>query len=169
MSANDGKALDSHRTGRVISINISGGGVPKRRVSGAKVSQLGLEGDAHNDKIGHGGPEKAVCLYALEKIRSLQAEGHPTDVGTAGENVTLEGVDWDLMVPGTRLRLGNEVILEVSAFTSPCYKISASFKGGEFVRIGQKVNPGWSRVYARVLAEGELHPGDMVEVNPPPQ
>jgi MOSC domain-containing protein YiiM len=37
---------------------------------------------------------------------------------------------------------------------------------GEFVRISQKLHPGWSRVYARVLTEGEIHFGDHVEVIP---
>jgi MOSC domain-containing protein YiiM len=108
-------------------------------------------------------------VYSLERIHSLQAEGHPIDVGTVGENVTLEGVDWDLVVPGTRLRLGNEVLLEVASFTSPCKTIRESFIDGEFVRISQKLHPGWSRVYTRVIAEGEIHPGDPVEATPPPQ
>jgi MOSC domain-containing protein YiiM len=82
----DGGSLDNHLIGTVASINLSPGGVPKSRVSGAQVSQLGLEGDAQDDKIHHGGPERAVCLYSVERIRSLQAEGHPIDVGTAGEN-----------------------------------------------------------------------------------
>jgi len=106
-------------------------------------------------------------VYSLERIHSLQAEGHPIDVGTAGENITVEGIDWELVVPGTRLRLGNEVLLEVASFTSPCKTIRESFIDGEFVRISQKLHPGWSRVYARVVAEGEIHSGDPVEATPP--
>jgi len=78
--------LDTHLTGSVAAINVSNGGVPKRRVSGAKVSRLGLENDTQDDKQHHGGAERAVCLYSLERIRSLQTEGHPIDIGTAGEN-----------------------------------------------------------------------------------
>ena len=161
--------LDRYRTGLLASINVSGGGVPKRRVTGANVSRLGLLGDAQNDTIGHGGPERAVCVYSLERIHALQTEGHPIDVGTAGENVTLEGIDWDLVVPGARLRLGESVILEVASFTSPCKTIGESFIDGRFVRILQKLHPGWSRVYARVLSEGEIRCGDSVEVTPPPE
>jgi MOSC domain-containing protein YiiM len=108
-------------------------------------------------------------VYSLERIRALQAEGHPIDVGTAGENVTLEGIDWDLVVPGARLRLGQEVVLEVASFTTPCKKIRESFIDGEFVRISHKLHPGWSRVYTRVLSEGEIRTGDSVEVTPPPE
>lgn len=164
----DGGQLANYRIGTIASINMSAGGVPKKGVAGAKVSRLGLQGDAQNDTKGHGGPERAVCVYSLERIQALQAEGHPIDVGTAGENVTLEGIDWDLVVPGTRIRLGNEVLLEVGSFTGPCKTIRNSFIDGRFVRISQKLHPGWSRVYARVLSEGEIRSGDAVEVTPAP-
>jgi MOSC domain-containing protein YiiM len=158
--------LGYNRIGVLASINTSGGGVPKRRVSDAKVSRLGLLGDSQTDRNNHGGPERAVCVYSLERIRSLQQEGHPIDVGTAGENVTLEGIDWELIVPGVQIKLGEEVVLEVASFTSPCKTIKASFIDGRFARISQKLHPGWSRVYARVLAEGEIRFGDHVEVIP---
>ena len=161
--------LDNHRIGTLVSINVSNGGVPKRRVTDAKVSRLGLLKDAHNDTEGHGGPERAVCVYALERIRSLQSEGHPIDVGTVGENVTVEGIDWELVAPGAWLRLGEEVVLEVTSFTSPCKTIRDSFIDGKFVRISQKLHPGWSRVYTRVLSEGEIRFGDAVELTPPPE
>ena len=167
MKTDESRGLDRNRTGVLASINVSGGGVPKGRVADAQVSRLGLVNDAQNDKIHHGGPERAVCVYSLERIHALQAEGHPIDVGTAGENVTLEGIDWDLVVPGTRLRLGNQVVLEVAAFTTPCKTIRESFIDGEFVRISQKLHPGWSRVYTRVIAEGEIRSGDRVEATPP--
>lgn len=161
--------LDNHRLGTLVSINVSTGGVPKRRVTDAKVSPLGLVSDGHNDKMHHGGPERAVCVYSIERIRALQAEGHPIDVGTAGENVTVEGIDWELVVPGARLRLGEFVLLEVASFTSPCKTIRDSFTDGRFVRISQKLHPGWSRVYSRVLSEGDIHFGDAVELTGPPE
>jgi MOSC domain-containing protein YiiM len=162
------EGLANYRTGTVASINTSGGGVPKKRISVAKVSRLGLQGDAQNDTKHHGGPERAVCVYSLERIQRLQAEGHPIDVGTAGENLTLQGIDWDLVAPGIRIRVGEEVLLEVGSFTRPCKTIRNSFIDGGFVRISQKLHPGWSRVYALVLSEGEIRSGDAVEVTPPP-
>ena len=138
--------------------------MPKGRVGDANVSRLGLLRDTQNDKEHHGGPERAVCVYSLERIHALQQEGHPIDVGTAGENLTVEGIEWDLVVPGARIKLGDEVVLEVASFTSPCKTIKGSFIDGKFVRISQKLHPGWSRVYARVLTEGEIRFGDHVEV-----
>jgi len=102
----------------------------------------------------------------MDRIQALQQEGHPIDAGTAGENVTLKGIDWDLVVPGMRIKLGDEVLLEVTSFTSPCKTIRESFIDGRFVRISQKLHPGWSRVYARVVTEGEIRFGDHVEVIP---
>jgi len=162
-------SLDNHLTGSVAAINISNGGVPKGRVSGAQVSRSGLEKDAQDDKEHHGGPERAVCLYSLERIRSLQTEGHPIDIGTAGENVTVEGIDWDRIVPGVTIKIGEQVLLEVASFTNPCKTIRASFIAGEFIRIAQKLHPGWSRVYARVIREGQIRFGDPVEVSPAPE
>src|SRR5206468_11979480 len=80
--------------GRIVQISVSRGGVPKTTIEQAHVTALGLEGDAHRDREHHGGPERAVCLYALEAIASLRAEGHDIVPGAIGENVTVEGLDW---------------------------------------------------------------------------
>src|SRR5258706_16483598 len=164
--ANRSDLLGTHLTGSVAAINISNGGVPKRRVNGAQVSRLGLENDTQDDKKHHGGPDRAVCLYSLERIRALQTEGHPIDIGTAGENVTVEGIDWEQIVPGVTIKIGDQVLLEVASLTNPCKTIRASFIAGEFIRIAQKLHPGWSRVYARVLREGQIRFGDPVGVTP---
>ena len=145
----------SGRTGKVVSINSSGGGVPKRPVLFSNVNRLGLEDDRHVDR-NHGGPDRAICIYSLDLIKVLRAEGHPIDVGTAGENLTVENIDWSLMEPGATLTVGPEVRLEITSFTTPCKTIADSFIEKKFSRISQKVNPGWSRVYARVLNAGEI-------------
>ncbi len=67
-------------------------------------------------------------------------------------------------MPGVRLRVGAKVVLEVTSFTSPCKTIRRSFLDGRFVRISQKLHPGWSRVYARVISEGDINLGDRVEI-----
>ena len=146
--------------GRIVQLSVSNGGVPKRAVPMARITPLGLEGDAHRDGEHHGGPERAVCLFAMEAIRELQAEGHPLVPGALGENVTLEGLDWSAVQPGTRLQLGDEVVLEVTRYTTPCFNIRPAFRGGDYSLVSQKRHPGRSRVYARVIATGMLHGGD---------
>ena len=150
--------------GKVVQLSVSPGGVPKHPVPEARISWLGLEGDAHRDREHHGGPERAVCLFSAEQIAALRAEGHAIAPGVLGENVTLEGLDWDQVTPGVRLRLGPTVLLEITRYTSPCFNIKPAFKGGEFSRVSQKRHPGWSRVYARVLEEGTVRAGDDVEL-----
>ena len=166
MGIESANKVGSLQSGILTSINVSRGGVPKSRVSGAKVARSGLHGDDQNDKVHHGGPDRAVCIYSLERIRDLQAEGHPIEPGSAGENLTVEGLRWESVMPGVRLKVGESVVLEVTLFTNPCTKIRRSFVDERFIRISQKVHPGWSRVYARVIAEGEVGIGDRVEVLP---
>jgi MOSC domain-containing protein YiiM len=151
--------------GRVARINANpAGGVPKRRVPNAEVTVSGLRGDRQRDRRYHGGPNRAVSVYALERIEALRAEGHPIEPGSCGENLTVAGIDWASLAVGDLLRIGDEVRLEVTGFASPCSKIAASFTEGAFTRISQKLHPAWSRIYTRVLAEGTVREGDRVEV-----
>lgn len=149
--------------GRLASINVSNGGVPKTPVAEVSVSASGLEGDRQRDLVAHGGPDRAVSLYSLEVIEALQREGHSIGMGTTGENLTVSGLDWSAVVPGAELRVG-PVRLRVTGYTAPCSNVAPSFAGGRFTRISQKLHPGCSRVYARVLAAGPLRVGDPVEV-----
>jgi MOSC domain-containing protein YiiM len=151
-------------TGRIVQLSVSPGGVPKRPVEAARVTGLGLEGDGHRDREHHGGPERAVCLFPMEAIRALMTEGHPLAPGAIGENVTTEGLDWRLVVPGVRLLLGECVWLQVTRYTSPCVTIAPLFVGGDYSRVSQKHHPGWSRVYAQVLAEGRVRAGDAIRI-----
>jgi MOSC domain-containing protein YiiM len=148
-------------TGTVHSINTSEGGVPKLPRPAAAVTAGGLAGDRQRDRRHHGGPLRAVSLYSLERIRALQQEGHPVDVGTMGENVTVAGLDWSRVGPGVRLSVG-DVLLEVTDDAPPCKTIAGSFRDGRFVRASQKVHPGWSRFYAQVVREGTVRVGDPV-------
>ena len=154
---------EGSRSGRVVQISVSRGGVPKLPVPQARLSSDGVAGDRQNDRRHHGGPDRAVCIYSLELIEALQREGHPIVPGSAGENLTVSGLDWDRIAPGVRLTVG-EANLEIVSFTVPCKTIRASFADGRFERISQKTNPGWSRVYARVLFAGEARIGDAVEI-----
>ena len=143
-------------------ISISPGGVPKLPVESAEITINGLVGDSHTDMKHHGGPERAVCLYALEVIEALKTEGHPIYPGSTGENITTTGLDWEKMEVGQRLKLGDTVILEITDFTVPCKTIRHSFSDEKFIRISQKLHPGQSRVYARVVVPGKVQTGDKI-------
>jgi MOSC domain-containing protein YiiM len=122
-----------------------------------------MEGDRQRDGRFHGGPDRALCIYSQERLDALVAEGHPIGRGAIGENVTVFGLPWGEVRPGVRLRIGG-VEAEVTAYAAPCSKIAPAFLDEVFARVGQKLNPGWSRVYARVLVEGEIAVGDPVSL-----
>lgn len=149
---------------RVFQINASAGGVPKLPVGRAEVTVAGLTTDRQNDLKNHGGPERALCLYSLERILALQDEGHPIYPGAAGENVTVAGIEWESLQPGMTLRLGEEIVVELTRFTAPCGKIGGCFVDRNHRRILQDEHPGWSRFYARVLTGGTLQVGDGVTI-----
>jgi MOSC domain-containing protein YiiM len=153
-------------SGRIVQISVSPGGVPKTAVPSAQVSRTGVEGDGHRDLEHHGGPDRAVCLFSLEQIQALQAEGHPIVPGALGENITVEGFAWTQVAPGARLQLGREVVVEITRYTSPCLTIRPAFSHGDSSRVSEKRHPGWSRVYARVIVPGRITAGDPVRLLP---
>ncbi|HXJ83755.1 MAG TPA: MOSC domain-containing protein [Candidatus Methylomirabilis sp.] len=151
-------------TGVIVQISVSNGGVPKHAIERAIVWEEGLDGDRQADRRFHGGPTRAVCLYSFEVIEKMRAEGHAIAPGAAGENVTVGGLDWSLVVPGVEMRLGNDVRLEVTAYAKPCWKNAQWFQDGAVDRMSQSRHPGESRVYARVLGGGEIRVGDPAEL-----
>ena len=151
--------------GVLHSINVSNGGVPKLAVPFARVTLNSVAGDRQRDLRHHGGAQRAVSLFSLELIRALQAEGHPIQVGTIGENFTLSSIEWNRLVPGVILRAG-EVELEMTSYAEPCGNIAGSFSDRKFTRVSHKLHPGWSRLYARVLKEGTVRQGDACRLMP---
>ncbi len=147
-------------TGRLHSINLSRGGVPKLPVQSAEVTTRGVAGDAQRDLRLHGGPDRALCLWSLEVILALQREGHPVHIGSTGENFTLSGLPWQELVPGSRLAVGEQVRLEITDYATPCRTIWHSFRLRRYGRISHKKHPGESRLYARVLQPGWVRVGD---------
>ena len=146
----------------VYQINISDGGVPKRPVMEAVIAITGVEGDRQQNLKVHGGPDRAVCLYSQDLIERLQDEGHSIEAGYSGENLTLAGLDWEKLKPGDQLQIGPEVRIEIMSYTTPCDKNAQWFRERDYTRVSQKNNPGWSRLYAKVLREGVVRPGDEV-------
>lgn len=149
---------------RIFSLQVSDGGVPKLPIREAVVTETGVHGDRQRNLKHHGGPDRALCLLALEVILALQAEGHPIYPGSTGENVTITGLDWAALQLGDRLLLGDDVVIELTSYTVPCQNIRESFAGGTFNRLAQKTHPGQSRLYARVLQAGTVRVGQPVQL-----
>jgi MOSC domain-containing protein YiiM/GNAT superfamily N-acetyltransferase len=153
--------------GRLLHLNVSSGGVPKLPVEAARVTRLGVEGDRQREVTVHGGPHRAVSILGIEAIRRVAAEGHPIGPGTTGENLTTEGFDVSSLPVGTRLEIGDEVVLELSGAANPCRTIRHSFRDLRFGRLAMAAHAEDSRMYARVLREGVLRPGDPIRLRAP--
>jgi MOSC domain-containing protein YiiM/GNAT superfamily N-acetyltransferase len=154
--------------GRLVQVNVSPGGVPKLPVEVARIGRMGLDADAQNHDHVHGGPHRAVALFACEAIERVRADGHPgVGPGSVGENLTTEGIELSMLPVGTRLAVGPEVVLEISAPANPCDVIRDAFTARKSGRISILLHPADSRMYARVLVEGTVRPGDTIEVLPP--
>jgi MOSC domain-containing protein YiiM len=146
----------------IFQISVSNGGVPKTPVREGQATRLGLAGDRQRDLKHHGGSQRALCLFPLEAILELQRQGHPIYPGAIGENVTIAGLDWRQVVPGVELQLGAQVRVEITAYAHPCSNIEAAFADGNINYVSAKKSPHRARVYARVLQEGLIKPGDEV-------
>lgn len=151
--------------GRIQSINLSRGGVPKTSVFEALISEQGVDGDHQRDRRFHGGPDRAVVLLSLDVINALRREGHPIGIGTTGENLTVSGLEWPDIVPGTELAIG-DLRLQITEFASPCRNIRKSFLDEDFNRLSQERHPGWSRVCARVVGSSMVRIGDPIAFLP---
>jgi MOSC domain-containing protein YiiM len=155
--------------GRVASVNVSQGGVPKRPVPRAWVERTGLDTDGHFEPEPiHGGPIAAVCLYSLESIERVVADGHRAFAGSFGENVTLEGIELGELAAGDRLRIGNGgLVIEITKHAAPCQTQGHWFIDRRIARISPKTHPEDARWYASVVSEGWVARGDRVEVMAP--
>ena len=153
-------------SGVVHSVNVSPeGGVPKIPVRSANVNTGGVEGDCNKFRAERreGDPNRAVCIFSLEKIEGLKKEGHPIEVGSTGENITIRGLEWDSLEVGMRLEIGGST-LELSEPCAPCSKIGGSFIERRFDRVDHTLEFGWSRWLSRVVREGTVSVGDAVDI-----
>lgn len=161
--------MSEPRSGRVVSVNVNEGGVPKLPVAEQWVGIKGLADDRHIEpEPSHGGVDRAVCLYSMEAIARLVAEGHNAFPGAFGENLTLEGIEMDSIGPRDRLAIGDGgLVVEITWNAAPCYKQEHWFSDGKFARISHKTHLADARWYARVISEGPVRPGDAVAVPAP--
>ena len=148
----------------ITQISISDGGVPKLPVPQVEITPEGLIGDRQRNLKYHGGPDRAVCLWSVDIIQTLQTEGHPIAPGSAGENITVAGLPWEQLSPNSQLQLGDSVRLLITDYAPPCRTIGKFFCDRRYSRISHKHHPGISRLYARVLAPGLVSVGNRVQV-----
>lgn len=151
-------ALGPPASGTVAHLATSGGGVPKQSSERIEVGWSGVVGDVQADRSNHGRPWQALCLWSTEVIDGFRAHGDPLGPGLAGENITVTGLPWARVRPGSQLRIGT-VTCEVSAYAVPCRKNAPWFADRRFDRMHHRHGPV-SRVYAWVVEPGTIVVGD---------
>ena len=130
-------------------------GVRKEDVGeGVLKEEYGLVGDAHADCTTH----RQVSLLAVESIEKMCRRGFKVGPGDFAENITCEGIDLLALPVGTRLSVGDKVILEISQIGKECHSGCAIFR-----QTGKCIMPK-EGVFARVIRGGAVSTGDAIEV-----
>ena len=161
--------IPSPQTGTLVQLNSSQGGVPKTAVDSAYIGWKGVEGDRQATRKHHGRPFQALSLWSAEVMEALRSEGHHVVPGSAGENITVSGISWNDVRPGTRMRIG-EVLCDISSYAVPCKQLAELFVDRDFNRIHHdrdlENKTASCRVYATVVERGNVSPGDPITFEP---
>lgn len=142
---------------RIISINTSAHkGTRKSPVADGHdtlVEQFGLASDAH---AGHW--HRQVSFLAAESIQTAQARGLDVNEGDFGENFTTQGINLLSLPLGTQLKIGNDVLVEISQIGKVCHTRCAIYH-----LAGDCIFPH-EGIFGVVLQGGEVHTGDDIQV-----
>ncbi|MDD5702474.1 MAG: hypothetical protein PHU23_10550 [Dehalococcoidales bacterium] len=126
---------------------------------GVLKEQYGMIGDAHADSGWH----RQVSLLAAESIEKMRKMGLDVGPGDFAENITCEGIELPPLPIGTRLYIGDDVLLEISQIGKECHTGCAIFK-----QTGKCIMPK-EGVFARVIRGGVVKTGDSIEVTSRPE
>ena len=142
---------------------------------------LGVEGDAHlGTTVKHrsrvakdpGQPNlRQVHLIHAELHDELRAAGYDIAAGAMGENLTTRGIDLLGLPAGSRLRIGETAVIEVTGLRNPCVQIDRFRKGLMKAVLGKDDQGNLIRksgVMAVVVEGGEVKAGDAIQVETPP-
>ncbi|MCO2483721.1 MOSC domain-containing protein [Pseudomonas aeruginosa] len=142
---------------------------------------LGVEGDAHHGvTVKHRSrvrqdptqPNLRQAHLIHEELHDeLRASGFAIGPGTMGENITTRGVDLLGLPTGTRLRLGESALVELTGLRNPCSQLDNYQPGLTAAVLGRDEQGNLIRkagVMAIVLEDGEVRPGDAIDIQLPP-
>ena len=115
---------------------------------------FGLVGDAHADCCTH----RQVSLLAVESIEKMRALGLELKPGDFAENLITEGLDLPSLPVGTKMSIGEQVVLEVTQIGKECHTMCAIFQ-----QVGKCIMPE-EGVFTRVIRGGTVKAGDQIEV-----
>ncbi len=117
------------------------------------VKDFGLEGDAHG-----GDWHRQVSLLAEESVQKMRNQGFDLGYGDFAENITTKGITLFELPIGTILKLGEEVLLEVTQIGKTCHHDCEVYH-----KIGACVMPQ-EGIFTRVLQSGIVKAGDKIQI-----
>ena len=130
-------------------------GTKKRPVAEVTIKEdYGVVGDAHADCLTH----RQVSLLAQESINKMRRQGFDLQPGDFAENITTEGIDLVSLPIGTRIKVGNEVILEMTQIGKECHAACAIRR-----QVGDCIMPR-EGIFAKVIHGGNIQSGDVIKV-----
>ena len=142
---------------RIVSINTSPHkGTRKTPVADGHdtvITQFGLASDAH---AGHW--HRQVSFLAAESIQTAQARGLDVHEGDFGENFTTQGINLLSLPLGTQLRIGRDVLVEISQIGKVCHTRCAIY-----YLAGDCIFPH-EGIFGVVLQGGEVSTGDDIQI-----
>ena len=128
-------------------------GIRKKSVGEAELKvDWGIVGDAHADDW-----RRQVSLLALESIEKMQALGLNVGPGSFAENLTTQGLDLLSLPIGSQVRVGDEVILEITQHGKVCHDRCAIYQ-----QVGDCVMPR-EGIFAKVIKSGQIRTNDAIE------
>jgi MOSC domain-containing protein YiiM len=142
-------------TGKTISINISQRKGEKKVSVPSAVLKVdhGIVGDAHA-----GDWHRQVSLLATESVDKMRGKGVELHPGDFAENLTIENIQLSKLKIGQKLKIGLDIILEITQIGKECHNDCAIKK-----QVGDCVMPR-EGVFAKVIKGGEIKTGDNVTV-----
>lgn len=138
----------------VVSVNVSDKTGMKKHDVGSCLAVVGqgLEGDAHA-----GDWHRQISLLAVESIDRMRLAGLDVWPGDFAENITTKGIELVTLPVGTRLRVGGNVILEVTQIGKECPRPCAIY-----YQAGECVMPK-EGIFVTVIEGGDISVGDAIE------
>jgi len=115
---------------------------------------FGLAGDAHAEAS----IKRQVSLMTIESINRMRKEGYDVVPGSFAENLTTEGIELLSLPIGTRLSVGDNILLEITQIGKECHSGCAIFK-----QVGKCIMPK-EGVFTRVVRGGKVKAGDEIRV-----
>lgn len=146
---------DQAHDGRVVAVSVSlKKGVKKTNIlMGSLIENYGLENDAHARDW-----HRQVSLLAIESIAKIREKGLDVHPGDFAENITTEGIMlWELPV-GTRMKLGEEALVEVTQIGKECHDRCAIYH-----QVGDCVMPR-EGIFVKVLKGGAIGAADGIQI-----